>query len=289
MRNQNKMTARPSTFSIVAADPDAGEVGVAVQSKFLCVGAVVPWGRGGVGAVATQSFADVSFGPRGLDLLEAGHEPRAALDQLLANDEDAGLRQVGIVDVKGRAASHTGGDCFPHANSVIGSNFACQGNIMATADVVPSMARGFESASGPLAERLVEALRAAQRAGGDQRGQESAALLVVKPEGGYAGTSDRYIDLRVDHHDEPIEELAHLLDLHHFYFQRSEESDVLAADTELEDEIGALLKKLGKWESGQDMWVALENYMGWENLEERWVGVGRIDPKVLEYLRHDAG
>jgi uncharacterized Ntn-hydrolase superfamily protein len=283
------MTARPSTFSIVAADPDAGEVGVAVQSKFLCVGAVVPWGRGGVGAVATQSFADVSFGPRGLDLLEVGHDPQAILDQLLVNDKDAALRQVGIIDIMGRAASYTGRECFPHANSVTGPNFACQGNIMATAEVVPSMARGFESASGPLAERLVEALRAAQRAGGDQRGQESAALLVVKPEGGYGGTSDRYIDLRVDHHTEPIQELARLLELHRFYFQRPEESDVLTADAKLEDEIGGLLKKLGKWESGQDMWVALESYMGWENLEERWVGAGKIDPKVLDYLRQDAG
>jgi uncharacterized Ntn-hydrolase superfamily protein len=276
------------TFSIVAADPDTEEVGVGVQSKFLAVGALVSWARAGVGAVATQAFADVSFGPRGLELLAEGVEPAAVLERLLEGDEQRDTRQVGLVDARGRAASFTGAECFEHASSVIGEGFACQGNIMATDRVVPAMAEAFRGAAGPLPERMVEALRAAQREGGDRRGQESAALLVAKPGGGYGGTHDRYIDLRVDHHDAPIEELARLLELHRFYFQRPADADLLAADPALEAEIGELLDSVGKRSPDQDLWDALFDYMGWENLEERWVGPGRIDPKVLEYLRRDA-
>src|SRR5437868_2661857 len=151
----------------------------------MAVGAVVPWARGDIGAVATQSFADASFGPRGLDLLASGVEPKVVLDRLLAGDDKREVRQVGIVDASGRAASFTGKECFEHAASVTGDGYACQGNILATEDVVPAMAAGFEGATGPLAERLIEALRAGQRAGGDRRGQEAAALYVAKPGGGY--------------------------------------------------------------------------------------------------------
>jgi uncharacterized Ntn-hydrolase superfamily protein len=277
------------TFSIVAADPEAGEVGVATESKFLAVGAVVTWARGDVGAVATQSFAEVTFGPRGLDLLAEGMAPQTALDRLLEFDQKREGRQVGIVDTAGRAASFTGSECFEHAASLVGDGFACQGNILASADVVPAIAEGFQMAAGPLAERLVEALRAGQRAGGDRRGQESAAILVSKPGGGYGGTHDRYIDLRVDHHDQPIEELAGLLSLHRLYFGRPRESDLVAADAAMEAEIEDMLAALGRLESGRDVWEALSDYMGWENLEERWAGRGRIDPRVLEYLRKQAG
>ncbi len=276
------------TFSIVAADPTAAEVGVAVQSKFLAVGALVSWARGGVGAVATQAFADVSFGPRGLDLLAEGVEPAAVLERLLAGDEQRETRQVGLVDARGRAASFTGAQCFEHASSVLGEGFACQGNIMATDRVVPAMAEAFRAAAGPLAERMLVALRAAQRQGGDRRGRESAALLVAKPGGGYGGNHDRYIDLRVDHHDDPIEQLARLLDLHRLYLQRPSDHDVLTADPSLEAEVGGYLEALGKRSPDRDLWDALFDYMGWENLEERWVGRGRIDPKVLEYLRRHA-
>jgi uncharacterized Ntn-hydrolase superfamily protein len=277
------------TFSIVAADPEAGEVGAATESKFLAVGAVVTWAKGEVGAVATQSFAEVTFGPRGLELLASGFSPQAALDRLLEFDEKREGRQVGIVDAAGRAASFTGSDCFEHAASLVGEGFACQGNILASAEVVPAIAEGFEQASGPLAERMIEALRAGQRAGGDRRGQESAAVVVAKPGGGYGGTHDRYIDLRVDHHDQPIEELAALLSLHRLYFDRPRESDLIAADPALETELDELLAGLGRRQPDRDLWDDLSDYLGWENLEERWAGRGRIDPRVLDYLRRDAG
>lgn len=277
------------TYSIVAADPDAHEVGVATQSKFLAVGAVVPWARGDVGAVATQSFADATFGPRGLELLASGVEPQSALDQLLDPDEGREHRQVGIVDVAGRSASFTGTGCFEHAASITGPRFACQGNILAAASVVPAMAESFERTAGlPLADRLLEALRAAEREGGDRRGRESAALLVAKPGAGYGGNNDRYLDLRVDHHDDPIEELARLLELHRLYFDRPRPSDLLEPDAALEEEMRGMLAGLGRLGAGQDLWEALEAYMGWENLEERWVGRGQLDPKVLDYLRAQA-
>jgi uncharacterized Ntn-hydrolase superfamily protein len=277
------------TYSIVAADPEAHEVGVATQSKFLAVGAVVPWASGDVGAVATQSFADATFGPRGLELLASGMDPQAAMDRLLGADEGREHRQVGIVDASGRSASFTGTKCFEHAASITGPGFACQGNILAAASVVPAMAESFERSAGrPLADRLVEALRAAQREGGDRRGMESAAILVAKPGAGYGRNNDRYLDLRVDHHDDPIEELARLLGLHRLYFERPRPSDVLEPDDVLEDELRAMLESLGKLRADQDLWQALEEYMGWENLEERWVGRGQLDPKVLEYVRQQA-
>jgi uncharacterized Ntn-hydrolase superfamily protein len=277
------------TFSIVAADPDASEVGVATQSKFLAVGAVVPWARGGVGAVATQSFAEVTFGPRGLELLEAGLDPQATLEQLLAADEKRETRQAGIVDASGGAASFTGKECFEHAGSLTGKGHACQGNILASDEVVPAMGAAFEQATGPLAERMIEALRAGQRAGGDRRGQEAAALLVAKPGGGYGGNNDRYIDLRVDHHDEPIEELSKLLSLHRLYFERPRQEDLIDADPALESEIRDLLTRLDRLDPGKELWESLSDYMGWENLEERWAGPGRIDPRVLDHLRGQAG
>jgi uncharacterized Ntn-hydrolase superfamily protein len=278
----------PSTFSIVAADPDAREVGVAVQSKFLAVGALVPWARGGVGAVATQAFAEVTFGPRGLDLMASGLEPAAAMKQLLDGDEGRDSRQVGLVDATGRSASFTGSECFAHAGSVTGQGFACQGNILASEGVVMAMADAFVSSSGPLAERMIEALRAAEREGGDRRGRESAALIVARPGGGYGGTHDRAVDLRVDHHDDPIEELGQLLSLHRFYFERPAEADLITVDAALEAEIARMLAALGRLEAGGDLWASLSDHMGWENLEERWVGPGRIDPKVLDYLRRQA-
>lgn len=276
---------KPSTFSIVAADPTANEVGIAVQSKFLAVGAIVPWSRGGVGAVAVQAYADVSMGPRALTLLQNDVGPQEVLDRLLKDDRNAAGRQLGIVIPSGRAASYTGSACFEHAGSITGDGYACQGNILASDAVVPAMARAFEEAQGPLAQRMIAALRAGQGAGGDRRGREAAALLVTKPEGGYGGKNDRYIDLRVDHHAAPIEALAQLLELHNLYFERPKESEILDVNPDLEAEIRAKLGRLGWLSPETELWKTLEDYMGWENLEERWVGAGRIDPKVLQYLR----
>jgi uncharacterized Ntn-hydrolase superfamily protein len=278
------------TFSIVAASPETGEVGVAVQSKFLACAALVSWARGGVGAVATQSFAEVTFGPRGLDLLEQGLSPSEAIDRLLQGDEQREMRQVGVASADGRAASFTGGECFEHAASVVGENHACQGNILASDRVVPAMSETFARTDGPFPERLVEALRAAQAEGGDRRGKEAAGLYVAKPGGGYGGNHDRYVDLRVDHHPDPIEELARILDLHRLYFERSREQDLIEGDAGLEEEIDARLRRLGKRDEDRDVWDDLFDYMGWENLEERWAGKGRIDPRVLAYLRdHSEG
>ncbi len=280
---------RPSTFSIVAVDPEAGEAGVAVQSKFLAAGAVVPWARGGTGAVATQAFAEVTFGVRGLDLLEQGMSPQEALDRLLDGDSERETRQVGIVDMAGRSASFTGAECFEWAGGVTGDGYCCQGNILAGEAVVAGMAEAFERTSGrALARRLVEALRAGQAAGGDRRGQEASGLIVARPGGGYGGNHDRYIDLRVDHHDEPIEQLARLLDLHRLYFEKSPDAEIVDADQGLQREIREHLERLGRIGPDADLWNALSDYMGWENLEERWVGPGKVDPKVLEYLRSHA-
>ncbi len=240
-----------------------------------------------MGGVATQSFAEVTFGVRGLELLASGRSAEEALRELIDGDaeDEREQRQVGIVDSRGGSASFTGTGCFEFATSVTGPGFACQGNIMASDAVVPAMAEAYVASSGPLAERLIVALRAAQRAGGDRRGQESAAVLVVKEGGGYGGRNDRYIDLRVDHHDDPIEELSKLLGLHRLYFERPHPEDILAVGPELEEEVRGLLRAAGGLQPGQELWSALETWAGMENLEERWAGEGRLDPQVLAYLR----
>lgn len=280
------MVPKLSTFSIVAADPERGEVGVAVQSKFLAVGAVVSHARAGVGAVAVQAYPNVLHGEMGLDLLSsAGFDPQSTIEYLLKEDQLKDSRQLGIVDVNGHSASFTGKKCFEYAMSATGPCYACQGNILATDKVVPAMADAFKNATGLLPERMIEALIAGQEAGGDARGMESAHLYIVKPGHGYGGNHDRYIDLRVDHHDNPIKKLVKLLSLHRLYFERPDKSDLLVIDSHLEAEIAVMLNKLGKWQDGIEFSEALENYMGWENLEERWAGRDYIDSKVLEYLR----
>jgi uncharacterized Ntn-hydrolase superfamily protein len=203
-----------ATFSIVAFDPETGDLGVAVESKFLGVGAVVPWARAGVGAVATQAWANTTYGPVGLDLLERGLPPEQVVGILTGRDAGREFRQVGMVDARGRAAAFTGEEANAWAGHVIGDGFACQGNILVGEEVVREMARAFRESKEPLPERLVAALRAGQAAGGDKRGRQSAALLVVREGGGYSGFNDRYIDLHVEDHATPIEELARVLALH---------------------------------------------------------------------------
>jgi uncharacterized Ntn-hydrolase superfamily protein len=278
------------TFSIVAADPASGQLGVAVQSKFLAVGSIVPWARAEVGAVATQAFCDVMFGPRGLAALERGLDPEAVLEELLAGDPEREKRQVGIVAADGRAASFTGAECFDHASSWTRPGYAAQGNILAGPAVVEALASTFESrANLPLPERLLAALEAAQAAGGDRRGQESAALVVVKPGGGYGGNHDRWIDLRADDHPRPIEELARLLELHRLYFDRPAEQDLIAIDDTVRTELTRLIEHSGHAPQGTPFGEALFAYVGWENLEERFVDETRIDPIVLRYIREHEG
>lgn len=278
------------TFSIVAADPRTGDVGVAVQSKFLAVGALVPWARAGVGAVATQAFADVTFGPRGLALLGRGIPPADALDQLLAADPLREQRQIGIVGADGTAASFTGSDCFDHASSILGERFAAQGNVLAGRAVVEGLAAGFGADPGAsLADRLLAALRGAQLAGGDRRGKQSGALVVERPAGGYGGNHDRYIDLRVDDHPEPIEELGRLLELHRLYFDRPAPETALAIDADRRAELEAIIAAREYTPAGTPFPNALSALFGWENLEERWVDAEHIDPIALAHLRTVAG
>jgi uncharacterized Ntn-hydrolase superfamily protein len=212
----------PSTFSIAAVDTRTGEIGVAVQSRFVAVGNVVPWAKAKVGAVATQSFANTTFGPGGLALLEAGLAPRDVLDRLLMKDAGRENRQVGIVSANGAAANFTGKECMSWAGGIVGDDFCVQGNILAGERVVKEMARAFRETQGELAWRLMAALEAGQKAGGDKRGQESAALLVVHEGWGYGGFNDRYRDLRVDDSQEPITELARILRIHERVFPRPE-------------------------------------------------------------------
>ena len=203
-----------ATFSIVAYDSENQEWGIAVQSKFLAVGSLVPWAKAGVGAIATQSFANTTYGPKGLRILADGKSAQETLDQLIASDPYRERRQVGIVDANGDAATFTGNECFKWAGGKNGQHYVVQGNILASEQVVEEMAKAFENTSGDLGTRLIAALSAGQNAGGDKRGRQSAALLIVRENAGYGGYNDRYRDLRVDDHVEPIEELKRIYDLH---------------------------------------------------------------------------
>ena len=214
-----------ATFSIAACDPETGEVGVAVQSKFIAVGSVVPWARAGVGAVATQSFANVTYGPRGLKLLQEGKSPTEAIKLLTTDDPNREKRQVGIISADGRSAHYTGKGCFSWAGGKSGKNFTAQGNILAGEEVITAMAESFTGSAGkaPLAQRLIDALAAGQEAGGDRRGKQSAALLVARKNWGYGGDNDRFRDLRVDDHEHPIRELERIYRIHRKIFPRPNE------------------------------------------------------------------
>jgi uncharacterized Ntn-hydrolase superfamily protein len=278
------------TFSIIARDPETGDLGGAVQSKFLGVGGVVLHGRAGVGMVAPQAWANVSYGPRGLALLEAGASARQALDVLLGTDDQPGQRQAAIVDAAGRVAAHTGGECPDWAGHHTGDAVSCQGNILVSGATVEAMAATFgEGAGPPFPERLAAALDAGQAAGGDARGQQSAALLVVREGGGYGGGSDRLVDLRVDDHATPIAELGRLLALHRRYFQRPRDDELVELAGPLAAEVAGHLARRGAGPAEEGdaaaLWQALEGWAGLENLEERLVRPGWIDPVTLGVLR----
>lgn len=274
------------TFSIVARTVGANgqvELGIAVASKFLAVGSAVPAAAVGAGALATQAFANLAYRIDGLELLRDGLSASHVVDQLTSADDMASQRQLGVVDRDGGSASFTGGDCFAWAGHRTGAGYAIQGNILTGEDVVADMEKVWLASSDlPIARRLLAALAAGDAAGGDSRGRQSAALYVVTPNGGYGGTSDVMVDLRVDDHPHPISELARLMDLHALYFERPNPDECLPLEGSLAQEVRSLLSALGY--TNDDLNKSLEDMSGVENLEERMVK-DRIDPVVLDHLR----
>jgi uncharacterized Ntn-hydrolase superfamily protein len=272
------MAETVSTYSICACDLAAGQWGVATQSKFLAVGSVVPWAAPHVGAIATQSYANPRYGPEGLELLREGFSAEDVVERLTAADGERALRQLGIVDGEGRAATFTGEECHAWAGGRTGSGYAAQGNILVSGDTVDALAQTFEATGGrSLAERLLDCLDAAEAAGGDSRGRQSAALLVVERDGGYAGLSDTLVDLRVDDHPDPLVELRRIHRLHDLLFGTTPRQDWIPVDDVLRAELAERLARAGQ--------PSLAAWAGVENLEERVEGDDAIDPVVLERLR----
>ncbi|MGB2963262.1 MAG: DUF1028 domain-containing protein [Anaerolineales bacterium] len=281
------------TFSIAAYDPGKKEWGVAVQSKFLAAAAVVSWAKANAGAVATQSYANVTYGLRGLAFMEEGIPAEGVISRLIENDQQQDLRQVGLVDREGRAAAFTGKKCHDWAGHVIGEGYTCQGNILVPG-TVEAMAARYEKArkgEGELADWLVDTLEAGQEAGGDKRGRQAAGVLVVRENGGYGGDNDRYLDLRVDDHPYPILKLKQLVENHHLYFGDVDPDDLIPLAS-VTQELQQIMKKTGHYQGentggfDENTRSALRNLVGEENLEERWNGEGKmIDNKVVEYLR----
>lgn len=260
-----------------------------MASKFLAVGAVVPWARAGVGAVATQAFANIAYGPEGLERLASGKSAEDVVNGLTGADEQRAERQVGVVDSRGGAATFTGTECFDWAGGRTGRGYACQGNILTGPDVVDDMCDTFEKSEGDLAGRLLAALRAGDAAGGDKRGRQSATVMVVREGGGYGGGTDLAVSLRVDDHAAPIVELERLLEIHRLLFPRPEELDFIDISDELARELAGHLSRASyPVESGtydDELRKALYEYVGTENLEERWTDDAKIERRVLEYLR----
>ena len=270
------------TFSIAAVDPDTGAVGVAVQSKFVAVGAVVPFVAADAGAVATQSFANVAYGPDGLDLLREGHTAAETVESLTDADEEAASRQVGVVGVDGSVAAHTGDDCFDVAGHRQGATYTVQGTVLANEATLDAMADAFETADGGLPERLIAALHAGNDAGGDSRGEQSAALSVAKPEGGYDGKNDRWVDVRVDDHEAPIDELERVFKIYDVtLLAREEPDDPRDLSGEVALAVSTALADLGFLDAdpsesfGEAERAALEDFRGMNNFENH-------SPAVIE-------
>jgi uncharacterized Ntn-hydrolase superfamily protein len=277
------------TFSIVGYDPIEKEWGIAVQSKFLGVGSVVPWAKAGAGAVATQSYANTAYGPKALGLMEQGRSSQETLELLLAEDPEKEMRQVGLIDASGNPATFTGKECYDWAGGVTGTHFAAQGNILVDEKTVQAMAQVFTETTGSLAYRLLAALDAGQEAGGDSRGKQSAALYIVKDKGGYGGFNDRYIDLRVDDHPDPIKELIRIYQLQQLYFAPSKPERIATIEGEIKNELIHHLKRLSylgsESQSDDEIFKALTAYIHTENFEMREQGTGFIDREVLEFMK----
>lgn len=277
-----------ATFSIVAYDPKAEEWGVAVQSKFIAVGAVVPWARAGAGAVATQARTNTTFGPRGLEMMEQGLSAQETLDRLLASDPDLSGRQVAMVDRHGGAAAYTSPSATFWAGHVTGNGYSCQGNILTGPEVVEGVAKAFEETKGDLADRLIAALQGGQGAGGDSRGRQSAALLVVKDKGGYNGLTDRYIDLRVEDHLEPIDELKRVLELYRFVFLKDKPESLPYGGTimfDLQSRLGKLGFYHGPLDGRTDVYTELTAFAQAHGLMDLLRNDGRVATKLLLQLR----
>ena len=299
------------TYSIAAYDPASGDLGIAVQSKFPNVGGIIPWAQAGVGAIATQSLSNTRYGEQGLELMARGATAEEALRIVTRDDSDLAMRQLGLADAQGHAASFTGAETFDWAGGrvghpdgqgslaggkgqmIVGHGFATQGNLLASDRTITNMAETFEQSQGELVERLLAALKAGQAGGGDQRGMQSAALLVVRKDGGYLGMNDRYVDIRVYDAPDPIAELERLLRLHRLYFFSSEAQDLIDMTPEVVKQLEAILltEPVGreqKWlaapqgTANQTLLEALRNFMYWENYDMRVRMDGKIDRVVLE-------
>ena len=286
---------QPSTFSIVARAPDNGDLGVIVQSKFPAVGSIVPWASAQVGAIATQAWANSSYGPRGLGLLSHGRTAMQTLKALLRDDDMAEHRQVGIVDSKGRAAAHTGEKCMESATHVVGKGYTCQGNILASTSVVTSMAETYERTEGDLIDKLFAGLKSGQAQGGDKRGMQSAAVLVVRKNGGYGGGNDRYVDVRVDEHPRPIEELERIFRIYDMtLLSREPLSMLIRLEGAVAQRVQEALVTLGYLKAAEracfppEAAAALEKFMNVSNFENKARSDGTIWQSVLDYLMKEA-
>ncbi|MFW9834249.1 MAG: DUF1028 domain-containing protein [Candidatus Thorarchaeota archaeon] len=285
----------PSTFSIVARDPVNCDLGVIVQSKFPAVGSVVPWAKANIGAIATQAWANVGYGPNGLALLQDGNSASETLDILLSADEGKEHRQIGIVDAKGQAVAYTGTECMEWAGHIVGDGFTCQGNILAGEEVVADMADAFENTEGDLIDKLFAGLIAGQAAGGDRRGMQSAAILVVREGGGYEGGNDRYVDVRVDEHPNPIDELVRIFNIYDMtLLSREDPSTLIKIEGDLLAIIQDALVALGLLdhthsnEFDDKTQSALTGWINTNNFENKSRDDGTIWPSVVEYLLEDA-
>lgn len=290
-------TPRPiATFSIVASDPAAGDVGIAVASKFLACGAVVPWASAGAGAVATQSFSNTAYGPEGIRMMRDGLSASDALARLIADDPGRDLRQVGLADARGGAAAFTGPGCYDWAGHEVGNGYACQGNLLVGAATVAAMAASFRISTGALSDRLLAALTAGDGAGGDRRGRQAAALYVARANSGYGGMNDVLVDLRVDDHPDPVKELGRILVLQHLYFDSSPVQERVRIEGTVLSQLRNMLRRNGYWR-GEDgsPWdestaQALENFITTENLEGRLdLRARTIDAPALAFLRQTFG
>ena len=285
----------PSTFSIVARDPANGDLGIIVQSKFPAVGSVVPWAKAEIGAVATQAWCNVGYGPNGLELLEAGNSASETLKILLDGDEGREHRQIGIVDAKGQAVAHTGKECMEWAGQFVGDGYTCQGNILGGEAVIVNMAETYENTEGDLIDKLFAGLIAGQAAGGDRRGMQSASILVVREKGGYEGGNDRYVDVRVDEHPSPIEELVRIFNIYDMTLLSHEDPNLLV---KIEGDLLAIIQQalvtLGYLEEGHENVFnektksALSEWTNTNNFENKARDDGTIWPSVVEYLLEDA-